>query len=88
MKLSIIVYNCRTVLSIVESICGFEGIEQFCRFDQRFCNIVEGITRFVEFIPKIVFLSEECRKQMFNCSKGFEKRCNQTYRYVARSKNK
>ena len=73
MRLSVFVYKCRSVLSIVENICWFEGFEKFCRFDELFCNTVEGITPFLEFIPRIVILSEECRKQMFNCSKPFEK---------------
>ena len=76
MRLLIFVYNCRTVLSIVERICGLEDVEQSCWLDKLFCDIVEEITRFVEFIPMIVILGEECRKQMFNCSKAIDKRCS------------
>ena len=74
MRLSIFAYKCRSVLSIVENICGFEVVEKFCCFDELFCNNVEGVLPFVDFIPSIVILSEECRKQIFDCSKAFEKR--------------
>ena len=69
-------------MSVVESNCGFEGAKQFYCFDELFCNIVEGIKRFVELLPRIVILSKECRKQMFNCSKVFDKMCNSRLNFV------
>ena len=74
MSLSIFMYKCRKVLSIVESNCAFEGVEQLYCFDELFCNIFEGFTRLVGLLPRIFILTKEFRKQMLHCSKAFDRR--------------